>query len=205
MGPGPVPSDSTSLRRCGSPSAARSAPAQKLPPAPVSTATLTLSSSSNSWKAARSASAVGRSTALRLSGRLMVIVRTGPSVSVMIGKRSRRSPSLRHPALLFVMDPQYHLYRAFRVRQGGDYPGVVPPPRLQRFQDRGHAWPPPMHWVARAYFTFSRCSSAAAAGDARAGGAQRVADGHATAVQVDGGRVQIQVADAGQRLRRMPR
>ena len=63
----------------------RSAPAQKVPPAPVSTATDRSGSASKRRKAATSSSAVGRSTALRTSGRSMVTTTTGPSVSYVDG------------------------------------------------------------------------------------------------------------------------
>ena len=76
MGPGP---SSVTGRRSPSDSALRSAPAQKLPPAPVSTATEALSSSSKALKAANSAAAVAESTALRRSGRKIVTTMTGPS------------------------------------------------------------------------------------------------------------------------------
>ncbi|SKX90603.1 Uncharacterised protein [Mycobacteroides abscessus subsp. abscessus] len=47
IGPSPPPSVSRSLRREGSPTDVRSAPAQNVPPAPARTATLTSGSSSN--------------------------------------------------------------------------------------------------------------------------------------------------------------
>src|SRR5580700_6538992 len=72
MGPSPA-----SLSALGRPAAIafKSAPAQKFPPAPVSTATSNVSSASNARKASASAAAVAASTALRASGRLMVTVR----------------------------------------------------------------------------------------------------------------------------------
>src|SRR5437879_8283066 len=60
----------------------RSNPAQKVPAAPVSTATNSSSFASKSLKAASSALAVSGSTALRTSGRAMVTVSTAPSTSV---------------------------------------------------------------------------------------------------------------------------
>src|SRR5437667_8767947 len=59
----------------------RSAPAQNVPPAPVSTATASPSSASKRRNASTSTAAVGSSTALRTSGRLMVTTATSPSVS----------------------------------------------------------------------------------------------------------------------------
>src|SRR5438132_517551 len=59
----------------------RSAPAQNVPPAPVRTATASPSSASKRRNASTSAAAVGSSTALRTSGRLMVTTATSPSVS----------------------------------------------------------------------------------------------------------------------------
>jgi hypothetical protein len=61
----------------------RSAPAQKAPPAPVSTATAAPGSASKVRKASASAAAVGPSTALRRSGRSMVTTVTGPSRSTI--------------------------------------------------------------------------------------------------------------------------
>src|SRR5207253_4282249 len=60
----------------------RSNPAQKVPAAPVSTATKSSSFALKSLKAASSAFAVAGSTALRTSGRSMMTVRTAPSTSV---------------------------------------------------------------------------------------------------------------------------
>jgi hypothetical protein len=70
------------FRRDSSVSACRSAPAQKVPPAPVRTPATRSSSASSSSNAASRADAVGPSTALRTSGRSMVTTRTGPSRSV---------------------------------------------------------------------------------------------------------------------------
>ena len=64
------------------PIAFRSAPAQNVPPAPVSTATVAAGSASKARKASASAAAVGPSTALRASGRSMTTVVTGPSGSM---------------------------------------------------------------------------------------------------------------------------
>ncbi len=69
VGPiGPAPSASIRLGR-PSPAATRSAPAQKVPPSPQSTATRASASRSNASKAATSASAVSRSTAFLRAGR----------------------------------------------------------------------------------------------------------------------------------------
>ena len=81
IGPGPSPDGSTLLRNAGSPTAFRSAPAQKLPPAPVRIATPSAASASKRSNASLSSNAVGPSMALRRSGRLMVIVQTAPSVA----------------------------------------------------------------------------------------------------------------------------
>src|SRR5881394_3143754 len=59
----------------------RSAPAQKVPLAPHSTAMRASVSSSNARKAAASAAAVGPSTALRTSGRSRTTVVTAPAFS----------------------------------------------------------------------------------------------------------------------------
>src|SRR5438552_937659 len=59
----------------------RSAPAQNVPPAPVRTATASISSASKRRNASTIAPAVGSSTALRTSGRLMVTTAISPSVS----------------------------------------------------------------------------------------------------------------------------
>ena len=81
VGPiGPGPSSDTDTGRRSTPAIAfRSAPAQKYPPVPVSTATCAASSPSKASNAASNAAAVAASTALRRSGRLIVITRTGPS------------------------------------------------------------------------------------------------------------------------------
>src|SRR5919106_2599702 len=83
VGPiGPSPPGSKRLARSGSEAIAlRSAPAQKVPPAPVKTATSWESSASKSEKARTSASAVGPSTALRASGRSIVTTATAPLTS----------------------------------------------------------------------------------------------------------------------------
>ena len=73
------------------PRALRSAPAQKTPPAPQSTATRSESSASNSRKASVSARAAGPSTALRASGRSITIVAT-------VSLRSIRMAMVRSPA-----------------------------------------------------------------------------------------------------------
>jgi hypothetical protein len=80
---GPSPSGESRLARCGSAATAfRSAPAQKLPPAPDSTATLALSSASKALNASASACAVGPSTALRTSARSIMMVQTALFVSI---------------------------------------------------------------------------------------------------------------------------
>src|SRR5918996_2239234 len=105
VGPiGPSPPGSNRLARSGSEEIAlRSAPAQKFPPAPVKTATSWESSASKSEKARTSASAVGRSTALRALGLSIVTTTTGPVTSTRTSDmpatldanvyRSRRQPS----------------------------------------------------------------------------------------------------------------
>src|SRR5439155_12297595 len=65
-------------------SAFRSAPAQKVPAAPVSTATAWCSPRSKARNVAASAAAVGPSIAFRTAGRLMVTTRTSPSDSTSI-------------------------------------------------------------------------------------------------------------------------
>jgi hypothetical protein len=60
----------------------RSPPAQKVPPAPYSTATAWSGSLSKARNASASACAVGPSTALRACGRSITIVVTGPSRNV---------------------------------------------------------------------------------------------------------------------------
>jgi hypothetical protein len=84
VGPtGPSPSGVTRLARGapGSRMALRSAPAQNVPLAPVSTATPAVSSASKRPKAATSSSAVGRSMALATSGRSSVTTATPPSTT----------------------------------------------------------------------------------------------------------------------------
>ena len=82
VGPiGPSPSSSTRLLR-SVPRPLRSAPAQKVPPSPYSTATLAPSSASNARNASASDCAVGPSTALRACGRCRTTVVTGPSCSM---------------------------------------------------------------------------------------------------------------------------
>src|SRR6266516_7979247 len=79
VGPiGPSPSGSVRLLS-GPPIAFRSAPAQKVPPVPNSTATCAPGSASKARKASARAVAVGPSTALRRSGRSRMTVVTGPS------------------------------------------------------------------------------------------------------------------------------
>src|SRR5438445_10117397 len=81
VGPiGPSPSGARRLPRSVA-MALRSAPAQKVPPAPHSTATRASPSASNARKASASARAVGRSTALRAAGRSSTTVGTGPGRS----------------------------------------------------------------------------------------------------------------------------
>ena len=77
---GPSPSAATRLPR-SVPSAVRSAPEQKTPPAPCSTATAASGSASNARNAAASRAAVGPSTALRRAGRCRKTVVTAPDRS----------------------------------------------------------------------------------------------------------------------------
>jgi hypothetical protein len=77
---GPSPSAATRLPR-SVPTAFRFAPAQNAPSAPHSTPTDASSSASKARKASDSASAVGRSTALRTSGASRITVVTGPARS----------------------------------------------------------------------------------------------------------------------------
>src|SRR5262245_31049535 len=77
---GPSPSGATRRPR-SVPTDFRSAPAQKVPPAPQSTATRASASASNARKASASAAAPGPSTALRASGRSRMTVVTGPARS----------------------------------------------------------------------------------------------------------------------------
>ena len=93
IGPGPV--------RCtglasGVPNALRSAPAQKVPLSPHSTATAAESSLSNSSNAAYSPAAAGPFTALRASGRFMITVVTGPFCSTRTPRSVMSPPSVRH-------------------------------------------------------------------------------------------------------------
>jgi hypothetical protein len=80
IGPGP---SSSSRDAAPDASAFRSKPAQKVPPAPVRTATLRSGSDSKRENDSRSACAVSGSTALRTPGRSMVTVRTAPSTSYL--------------------------------------------------------------------------------------------------------------------------
>ena len=118
VGPiGPSPSGATRLPR-SVPTALRSAPAQKFPPAPVSTATAASSSASKSRKASARAAAVGPSTALRASGRSMVTVVTGPSrsTSTFIAhltsspRSSRRARTIGHGEVTCLTDRLNNLY-----------------------------------------------------------------------------------------------
>ena len=77
---GPSPSGAARLPR-SVPMAVRSAPAQKTPPVPCSTATAASGSASKARKAPASAAAAGPSTALRRSGRCRQTVVTGPDRS----------------------------------------------------------------------------------------------------------------------------
>src|SRR5438445_922793 len=76
---GPIGPSPVSVNRLPVPSASafRSKPAQKLPPAPVSTATLSPGSASKSRNAAANSRAVLPSTAFRRSGRSIVMITTG--------------------------------------------------------------------------------------------------------------------------------
>src|SRR5205823_4304153 len=84
---GPIgPSPSSVIRLpCPPATALRSAPAQKVPPAPVRMATAAVSSASKVRKASANAAAVGPSTALRTSGRSIVTTVTGPGRPVRTG------------------------------------------------------------------------------------------------------------------------
>ena len=81
MGPSPVGSTRSPLPV---PKALRSAPAQKVPPAPHSTATRASASASKARNASASARALGPSTALRACGRSMITVVTAPCFSTRI-------------------------------------------------------------------------------------------------------------------------
>src|SRR5262249_20307057 len=83
MRDGPIGPSPSSVPRLPRPSDTpfRSAPAQNVPPAPVSTATGEESSASKRRKASASAAAVGPSTAFRTAGRSMVTIVTAPSRS----------------------------------------------------------------------------------------------------------------------------
>ncbi|SKV71747.1 Uncharacterised protein [Mycobacteroides abscessus subsp. abscessus] len=99
---GPGPCGCSSLPR-SVPIALRSAPAQKVPLSPHSTATDASGSASNSVNAASSAAAVGPSTALRACGRLRMTVVTGPAFSTRTAGCTssliaRLLPSRRYPA-----------------------------------------------------------------------------------------------------------
>src|ERR1700677_2814718 len=94
MGPGP---SSATGRRSPSESAVRSAPAQKVPPAPVRTATAAAGSASKARKASSRAAAVAPSTALRRSGRHRLTTVTGPSDLTSMVPTAAFSPSADHP------------------------------------------------------------------------------------------------------------
>src|SRR5436309_1014886 len=83
VGPRGARPSSLSFLRSPPAIALRSAPAQKVPPAPVSTATFNASSRSYAWNARVKDSAVGISTALRTSGRLIVTMATSRSRSTV--------------------------------------------------------------------------------------------------------------------------
>ena len=72
----------------------RSAPAQKVPPSPQSTATLASASASNARKASASDRAVSGSTAFRADGRLRMTVVTGPCFSTRTLMRRSLAPCL---------------------------------------------------------------------------------------------------------------
>ena len=77
--------------------ALRSAPAQKVPPAPWRTATAASSSASKARNASASACAVGPSTALRASGRSRTTVVTGPWRSTRTMGRTLSARHARRP------------------------------------------------------------------------------------------------------------
>src|SRR5438094_2385842 len=105
IGPGPV---SPTAYLDPVPIAFRSNPAQKVPAAPVSTATDSSSFALKSLKAASSALAVSGSTALRTSGRPMVTVSTAPSTSVRT--------VLERPSLVFVFHERIPVVGRGRIR-----------------------------------------------------------------------------------------
>src|SRR5262245_21959531 len=84
MGPSPLAFSRVALPAATS---LRSNPAQKLPPAPVSTATDNDSSASNRLKQSTSSSAVAELTALRALGRLIVTTAIGPTTSYRTFRR----------------------------------------------------------------------------------------------------------------------
>src|SRR5262249_27227748 len=75
------------------PSAFKSAPAQKVPPAPQSTAARMAGSASTARKASASSRAVCASTALRRSVRSMITVTTAPSLSMRMAISLAPRPS----------------------------------------------------------------------------------------------------------------
>src|SRR2546430_3145625 len=96
--------------------------AQKVPAAPVSTATNSSSFALKSLKAASSALAVSGSTALRTSGRSMVTVSTAPSTSVRT--------VLERPSLVVVFHERIAVVGRGRIRFF-DHARADPPNQVQ--------------------------------------------------------------------------
>src|SRR6267143_1438338 len=119
IGPGPF---SPTAYRDPDAIAFKSNPAQKVPAAPVSTATESSSFALKSLKAACSALAVSGSTALRTSGRSMVTVRTAPSTSVRT--------LLERPSLVVVFHERVAVVGRGRVRLF-DHPWAHPADQVE--------------------------------------------------------------------------
>src|SRR5262245_41116348 len=100
---GPSPSSATRFPR-PSETPFRSAPAQKQPSAPVSTAAASESSASKRRNAAASSVAVGPSTQLRTFGRSMVTIATGPSISKRTVGMAKSSCLLAYPRRMDAAD-----------------------------------------------------------------------------------------------------
>ena len=82
----------------------RSAPAQKVPPVPVRTATEALSSTSNASNASLSPVAVFESTAFFRSGREMATTVTGPSAVTWTELGASAGPGFRCSTSAFSQD-----------------------------------------------------------------------------------------------------
>src|SRR5262249_3479142 len=125
VGPiGPSPSASTGLPPPRA-TAFRSAPAQKVPSTPVSTATASASSRSKARNASASAPAVGPSTALRTAGRLIVTTTTSLSMRTSTWLMRVLPCSARQPEQPLRDDVRLHLGRA-----AGDRAHARPEERL---------------------------------------------------------------------------